>query len=88
MLYFFVIISLFATCFYRLLTLHVLLGICIRRFVFLCLQLSFASAAFASTQIGIVVFFVHKIRARGGTDRIKVGASVSSQATLLERKRA
>ncbi|CDJ49735.1 GPI mannosyltransferase 1, putative [Eimeria brunetti] len=51
------------------------------------LELSLTSAAFASSQMGLVVFFSHKIRSQNKTRRAEDGVSVPSEAAALERKR-
>ncbi|CDI74184.1 GPI mannosyltransferase 1, putative [Eimeria praecox] len=51
------------------------------------LELSFASAVFTSCQMGLVVFFSHKIRSKYEARRAKEGDSLSSEAAVLERKR-
>ncbi|CDJ28441.1 uncharacterized protein EMH_0040890 [Eimeria mitis] len=51
------------------------------------LELALASAVFASSQMGLVVFFAHKIRSKNKMQRATDAASASSAAAVLERKR-
>lgn len=50
------------------------------------LELSFASAAFASSQMGLVAFFSHKIRSQNGMVRTK-RIQLAADGEVLERKR-